>query len=278
MKRSAGTAILWAIVAAATFQSYDTVANAMTVDEDIKIHRLDALLNQENNRISLNQNDQNKLESLLNQGNNELLSALNQNSQVRDDSLHIEEDQNENETKPALNETIVATEEETEVEESIAEENENENENENEKKNETPDFDIQVIQKKLRKNKITDILVGCFFFVAAVWLLLASGYSIILLILLRLQARGELDIYDENLGMLVLFDGRVNVHFGWILRRFAIQLEEVRYTLVVFGLFDDNRYTVLVSQGQDWFKTAIHSLILFFLLFYRIIKCSYNDN
>lgn len=85
----------------------------------------------------------------------------------------------------------------------------------------------EAIRKQLRKNKITDILVAIFFFIAAVWLILATGYSIILLILLRLQARGELDIYDENLGRVVLFNGKVTLHFGCILRRYAIQLEEV---------------------------------------------------
>ncbi len=87
----------------------------------------------------------------------------------------------------------------------------------------------EAIRKQLRKNKITDILVACFFFVAAIWLILATGYSIILLILLRLQARGELDIYDENLGRVVLFNGKITLHFGCILRRYAIQLEEVSF-------------------------------------------------
>ena len=88
-------------------------------------------------------------------------------------------------------------------------------------------LDEEAIRKQLRKNRITDILVGIFFFIAAVWLILATGYSIILLVLLRLQARGELDIYDENLGRVVLFDGKITLHFGCILRRYAIQLEEV---------------------------------------------------
>lgn len=103
--------------------------------------------------------------------------------------------------------------------------------------NENGGINSEAIQKQLRKNKITDILVACFFFVAAVWLILATGYSIILLILLRLQARGELDIYDENLGRVVLFNGKVTLHFGCILRRYAIQLEEVSFSLV-HGIID----------------------------------------
>eukprot|EP00536_Pseudo-nitzschia_multiseries_P000888 jgi/Psemu1/282634/fgenesh1_pg.11_\ len=81
-------------------------------------------------------------------------------------------------------------------------------------------------QKRRKKNRRTDILVACFFFVAGIWLILATIYSVILLVLLRLQARGELDIYDENLGKLVLCNGRFTLHFGCILRRYAIQLEE----------------------------------------------------
>jgi len=84
-------------------------------------------------------------------------------------------------------------------------------------------LDLVKIRKSHRR---TDILVACFFFVAGVWLILATIYSIILLVLLRLQARGELDIYDENLGKMVFCNGRFTLHFGCILRRYAIQLEE----------------------------------------------------
>lgn len=98
---------------------------------------------------------------------------------------------------------------------------------------ENEDFDYEALRKQLRKNRITDILVGCFFFVAAVWLLLATCYSIILLMLLRLQARGELDIYDENLGRVELFNGKFTLHFGCILRRYAVQLEEVSFALAM---------------------------------------------
>lgn len=93
------------------------------------------------------------------------------------------------------------------------------------------DVDYEALRKQLRKNRITDILVGCFFFVAAVWLLLATCYSVILLVLLQLQARGELDIYDENLGRVEIFNGKFTLHFGCILRRYAVQLEEVSLPL-----------------------------------------------
>jgi len=79
---------------------------------------------------------------------------------------------------------------------------------------------IKFINRLKDNNKLTDILVACFFFVAAVWLILATVYSVILLILLRLQARDELDIYDENLGRVTLRNG-LTLNFGCIVRRFA---------------------------------------------------------
>mmetsp|Transcript_6892 Transcript_6892/g.19946 ORF Transcript_6892/g.19946 Transcript_6892/m.19946 type:complete len:406 (+) Transcript_6892:184-1401(+) len=91
--------------------------------------------------------------------------------------------------------------------------------------NEDGNEDLEWVKRR-KKNRRTDILVACFFVVAGVWLILATVYSVILLVLLRLQARGELDIYDENLGKMVLCNGRLTIHFGCILRRYAIQLEE----------------------------------------------------
>lgn len=70
-----------------------------------------------------------------------------------------------------------------------------------------------------------DTLVALFFAVAAIWLITATVYSITLLVLIRLQARGELDIYDENLGRWTFCNGRFSLHFGCIVRRYAIQLE-----------------------------------------------------
>jgi Ring finger domain len=70
-----------------------------------------------------------------------------------------------------------------------------------------------------------DSLVAIFFAVAAIWLIAATIYSITLLVLIRLQARGELDIYDEDLGRFTFCNGRFSVHFGCIVRRYAIQLE-----------------------------------------------------
>lgn len=70
-----------------------------------------------------------------------------------------------------------------------------------------------------------DLLVAVFFLIAGAWLLMAISYSILILLLLRLQARGELDFYEENFGLLVCCNGRMRLNFGFILRRYAIQLE-----------------------------------------------------
>jgi hypothetical protein len=97
---------------------------------------------------------------------------------------------------------------------------------------ETTDENSTKFFKRLKNNnRLTDILVACFFFIAAIWLILATVYSVILLILLRLQARGELDIYDEDLGRVTICNGRFTLNFGCILRRYAIQLEEVSTVL-----------------------------------------------
>ena len=98
-----------------------------------------------------------------------------------------------------------------------------------------------------RKRRTTDILVACFFFVAAVWLLMATAYSVVLLVLLRLQARGELDIYDENLGRISLCSDRIRLNFGWILRRYAVQLEEVSIIQCIRFWADENvQYFALI--------------------------------
>jgi hypothetical protein len=84
--------------------------------------------------------------------------------------------------------------------------------------------DVHAPQPPARWSGI-DTLVAIFFAVAAIWLIAATIYSITLLVLIRLQARGELDIYDEDLGRFSFCNGRFSLHFGCILRRYAIQLE-----------------------------------------------------
>lgn len=189
MNRLTWTTIIWALVASATFKD-NLVAYAETVDENMNIDKLNSLLSQQNNRLSLDHNDR-------------LKDQFNMKERIEDKSGIYEKEPG----------TIEEDVDETEEKDDTVETNENET------------VDAEAIRKR-RKNRMTDILVACFFFVAAIWLILATGYSVILLILLRLQARGELDIYDENLGRVVLYNGRITLHFGCILRRYAVQLEE----------------------------------------------------
>jgi hypothetical protein len=73
-----------------------------------------------------------------------------------------------------------------------------------------------------------DLLVAIFFVVAAVWLFLAIVYSLILLILLRLQARGRLDTDDEHFGRLIFCNGRCDLYLGCLARRYATRLDTTR--------------------------------------------------
>jgi len=183
MNRLSWVVAVWAHVALAVFKC-NTVAGAISFGEGDKAVDRDTMLSQENDKLSLDQDD--RVKNLFN-------------------SIGTFKDEKEIDG-------LIDSELATVVDEEV---------------DATDPTDLEAIRKKMRRNKITDILVACFFFVAAVWLLLATAYSIILLVLLRLQARGELDIYDENLGRVVLCNGRITLHFGCILKRYAVQLEEV---------------------------------------------------
>ena len=71
-----------------------------------------------------------------------------------------------------------------------------------------------------------DFLVAIFFFIAAAWLVLALVYSILILIVVRLRARGLLDIYDEQFGRLYLVGNRCYLPLGCLLRRYVISLTQ----------------------------------------------------
>jgi hypothetical protein len=73
-----------------------------------------------------------------------------------------------------------------------------------------------------------DLLVAIFFVLAASWLFLAIVYSLILLLLLRLQARGRLDRDDESFGRLTFCNGRCSLYLGCFARRYATRLEMAR--------------------------------------------------
>ena len=177
----------WAVIVPDTYKTTAFV-NAVAVGQTIDIENLNNVLHQQNDRLPIDQNNGDS-------------NASNNNKETVEGEIDSKQ--------PSAADEI---------------ENEDENENENENRN---DDNLELTQKNLKNHRMTDILVACFFFVAAIWLILATVYSVILLVLLRLQARGELDIYDENLGRLVLCNGRFTIHFGCILRRYAIQLEEV---------------------------------------------------
>ena len=67
-----------------------------------------------------------------------------------------------------------------------------------------------------------DILVAALFLIAAGWLILAIIYSVLILIVVRMRARGELDIYDENFGRIFLWGSRFYIPLGCILRRHVV--------------------------------------------------------
>jgi hypothetical protein len=69
-----------------------------------------------------------------------------------------------------------------------------------------------------------DVLVAALFLIAAGWLVLAIIYSVLILIMVRMRARGELDIYDENFGRLFLCGRRCFIPLGCILRRHVIAM------------------------------------------------------
>ena len=69
-----------------------------------------------------------------------------------------------------------------------------------------------------------DVVVVAFFVLAAVWLFLSIIYSIILLLLLRLQAQGRLDLDDEDFGRLECCNGFFGMNLGCIARRYAFRM------------------------------------------------------
>lgn len=69
-----------------------------------------------------------------------------------------------------------------------------------------------------------DFLVAAFFLIAAGWLVLALIYSVLVLLVVRLRARGQLDVYDENFGRLYLLGTRCYIPLGCVLRRYVVAM------------------------------------------------------
>ena len=66
-----------------------------------------------------------------------------------------------------------------------------------------------------------DILASVFFAVAATWLLIALAYASLVLLFLRIRARGDLDrIYEADFGRIYLCGTRCYISLGWLLRRY----------------------------------------------------------
>lgn len=77
-----------------------------------------------------------------------------------------------------------------------------------------------------------DILAAIFFVVAGIWLVLAMGYSCMIVVFLRMRARGQLDaIYDEDFGRIYLpctnnSNYRLYIPTGCIFRRYMHHLQQ----------------------------------------------------
>jgi hypothetical protein len=70
-----------------------------------------------------------------------------------------------------------------------------------------------------------DFLVAAFFLIAAGWLFLALVYSLLVFLVVRMRARGQLDVYDENFGRIYLIGRHCYIPLGCILRRYIVAME-----------------------------------------------------
>ena len=98
-----------------------------------------------------------------------------------------------------------------------------------------------------------DFLVAPFFLIAAGWLVLALLYSILVLIVVRLRARGELDLHDENFGRLFLFGNSCYIPLGCLIRRYVVALHQPEH-IPRFMTRDERRIAmeeVLLIRGVD---------------------------
>lgn len=68
-----------------------------------------------------------------------------------------------------------------------------------------------------------DVLAAIFFAVAATWLLFALMYASLVLLFLRIRARGDLDrIFEADFGRVYICGStRYYISFGWMLRRYV---------------------------------------------------------
>ena len=73
-----------------------------------------------------------------------------------------------------------------------------------------------------------DVLIAALFLIAAGWLVLAIIYSVLIICVVRMRARGELDVYDEHFGRLYFCTWGENrgcyLPLGCLLRRHILAL------------------------------------------------------
>lgn len=100
-----------------------------------------------------------------------------------------------------------------------------------------------------------DFLVAAFFLIAAGWLIVALLYAILVIIVIRLRARGELDIYDENFGRIYLMGRRCYIPLGCLIRRYVI-------AWYVEGDEDGNRRQQIRFMTREERRFAMETLLI----------------
>lgn len=97
-----------------------------------------------------------------------------------------------------------------------------------------------------------DILVAALFLIAAGWLVLAIIYSLLILIVIRMRSRGELDIYDENFGRLFLFGDRCYIPLGCFLRRHVLAINRRDQTVRLMNRGERrSAMEILLTEARD---------------------------
>lgn len=99
---------------------------------------------------------------------------------------------------------------------------------------ETPPQFSDVDMSDMGTTSSLDILVAALFLIAAGWLVLAIIYSVLIICIVRMRARSDMDLYDENFGRLYLCpcicgeQGYCYIPLGCILRRHIIALHRAQ--------------------------------------------------
>jgi hypothetical protein len=106
-----------------------------------------------------------------------------------------------------------------------------------------------------------DILAAIFFVVAGTWLVLAMGYSCMIVVFLRMRARGQLDaIYDEDFGRIYLpwtnnSNYRLYIPTGCIFRRYMHHLQEEQRRFPSLSSSSSSRTDAEVAAAARYMTT-----------------------